>query len=97
MKKIDVKIGKDGEIKRNQGVFEGWGSSLCWWANRVGYSDVLAQKAAELFYGKDGLGLNIMRYNIGGGDDPTHTHITRTDSEVPSFTGTGVSSGSSGV
>ena len=20
----------------NDGVFEGWGTSLCWWANRVG-------------------------------------------------------------
>ena len=69
----------------NGGVFEGWGSSLCWWANRVGYSDVLAQQAAELFYGEKGLSLNIMRYNIGGGDDPTHTHITRTDSEVPGW------------
>ena len=31
----------------NDGKFEGWGTSLCWWANRVGYSDSLAQKAAE--------------------------------------------------
>ncbi len=69
----------------NDGVFEGWGTSLCWWANRLGYSDVLAQKAADLFYGDDGLRLNIMRYNIGGGDDPTHTHITRTDSAVPGW------------
>ena len=67
------------------GVFEGWGTSLCWWANRLGYSDTLAQQAADLFYGNDGLRLNIMRYNIGGGDDPTHSHITRTDSEVPGW------------
>ena len=31
----------------NGGVFEGWGTSLCWWANRVGYSETLAQLAAE--------------------------------------------------
>lgn len=66
-------------------VFEGWGTSLCWWANRLGYSDVLAQKSADLFFGDDGLRLNIMRYNIGGGDDPSHNHITRTDSEVPGW------------
>jgi O-glycosyl hydrolase len=70
----------------NGGRFEGWGTSLCWWANRIGYSDVLAEKAATLFYDQEqGLGLNIGRYNIGGGDDPSHNHILRTDSEVPGY------------
>ena len=57
----------------NGGKFEGWGTSLCWWANRIGYSDTLAQQAAETFFSTDGLGLNIARFNIGGGDDPSHT------------------------
>ena len=71
----------------NNGEFEGWGTSLCWWANRLGYSDSLAEQAAVLFFNKEtGLGMNIARYNIGGGDDPTHTHITRTDSKMPGFT-----------
>ncbi len=70
----------------NNGEFEGWGTSLCWWANRIGYSDSLAQQAADVFYGDDGLRLNIARFNIGGGDDPTHTHITRTDSNMPGYT-----------
>ncbi len=65
--------------------FEGWGTSLCWWAHRLGFDDELSQKAADLFYSKNGLGLNIMRYNIGGGDDPTHNHITRTDSKIPGW------------
>lgn len=69
----------------NDGKFQGWGTSLCWWANRLGYSDTLAQLSADLFYGDDGLRMNIMRYNIGGGDDPTHKHITRTDSAVPGW------------
>ena len=70
----------------NNGKFEGWGTSLCWWANRIGYSDVLSQKAAELLFDAEiGLGMNIARYNIGGGDDPTHRHITRTDSMMPGF------------
>ena len=70
----------------NGGVFEGWGTSLCWWANRLGYSDTLAQLAAEAFCDPEkGLGLNILRYNIGGGDDPSHDHITRTDSMMPGF------------
>ena len=70
----------------NGGIFEGWGTSLCWWANRVGYSDSLAQQAADLFYGENGLRLNIARFNIGGGDDPSHDHITRTDSNMPGYT-----------
>ena len=70
----------------NGGVFEGWGTSLCWWANRVGYSERLTQIAAEAVCDPvKGLGLNILRYNIGGGDDPTHDHITRTDSMMPGF------------
>ncbi len=69
----------------NNGIFQGWGTSLCWWANRLGYSDFLTQKSAELFFGDNGLRLNIMRYNIGGGDNPTHKHITRTDSMIPGW------------
>ncbi len=70
----------------NGGSFEGWGTSFCWWANRLGYSDSLAKQVAEKFYSKEqGLGLNIIRYNIGGGDNPNHNHITRTDSEVPGY------------
>nr|MCR4744004.1 xylosidase/arabinofuranosidase [Lachnospiraceae bacterium] len=51
------------------GEFQGWGTSLCWWANRIGYSDKLTEKAADAFYGDGGLRMNIGRYNIGGGDN----------------------------
>lgn len=83
MKKISVNF-KNPSVT-NGGKFQGWGTSLCWWANRVGYSPVLTEKSAKLFFSKDGLNLNIMRYNIGGGDDPAHKHITRTDSIVPGW------------
>ena len=69
----------------NNGIFEGWGTSLCWWANRLGSSEKLIRDSARLFFSPEGLGLNIMRYNIGGGDDPTHNHIKRTDSEIPGW------------
>ena len=69
----------------NNGEFQGWGTSLCWWANRLGYSEKLTQQAADAFFSEDGLGLDIARYNLGGGDDPTHNHITRSDSKVPSY------------
>ena len=68
------------------GEFQGFGTSLCWWANRVGYSDALTEQATEAFYNKDtGLGMTIGRYNIGGGDAPDHDHITRSDSKVPGY------------
>lgn len=83
---VQVKVSMENAIMTNGGKWEGWGTSLCWWANRIGYHEVLTQKAADLFFDKDkGLGLNIMRYNVGGGDDPTHHHITRTDSDVPGW------------
>lgn len=81
-----VTVSPNNTYEINKGIFEGWGTSLCWWANRVGYSDSLAQKTAETFYGDNGLRLNIARFNIGGGDDPSHTHITRTDSNMPGYT-----------
>ena len=43
------------------GEFEGWGTSLCWWANRIGYSDAMTEKAAEVFFSDKGLDMNIGR------------------------------------
>ena len=50
------------------GEFEGWGTSLCWWANRLGYDETLTQEAARVFFSDEGLDMNIGRYNVGGGD-----------------------------
>ncbi len=80
-----VNLDPSNALTFNGGRFEGWGTSLCWWANRVGYDDTLTQKAAALFYGDDGLSLDIARYNIGGGDNPEHDHITRSDSKIPGY------------
>ena len=81
-----IKVSIDNAIQTNNCCWEGWGTSLCWWANRLGYNETLTQKSADLFFdAQKGLGLNIMRYNVGGGDDPTHHHITRTDSDVPGW------------
>ncbi len=78
-------ISKNNASKTNNGIFEGWGTSLCWWAHRIGFSKKLTDDSARLFFSPEGLHLNIMRYNIGGGDDPTHNHIERTDSEIPGW------------
>jgi O-glycosyl hydrolase len=54
-----------------QAAFEGWGTSLVWFANATGsYPPAVREKLADLVFGKDGLALNIARYNIGGGNAP---------------------------
>ncbi|UUU23680.1 RICIN domain-containing protein [Streptomyces sp. DSM 40750] len=51
--------------------FEGWGTSLVWFANATGdYPPEIREKLADLLFGKNGLNLNIARYNIGGGNAP---------------------------
>lgn len=62
-----------------RGVWEGWGASLAWWANGIGDS-AYAATYEDLFFTRDtvsfagralpGLGLNIVRYNVGGGGRP---------------------------
>lgn len=55
-------------------TFEGWGTSLAWWANVVGgYPDANRNDYIDKFFDPvHGLGLNIARYNIGGGENPQH-------------------------
>jgi O-glycosyl hydrolase len=68
-------------VKVNTGVhhqtFEGWGTSLCWWANHVGGWGATGRNAVvdAVVDPVAGLGYNVFRYNIGGGDDPTHHHM----------------------
>jgi O-glycosyl hydrolase len=51
--------------------FEGWGTSLVWFANATGdYPKEIREKLADLLFDDDGLALNIARYNIGGGNAP---------------------------
>lgn len=52
-------------------TIEGWGVSLCWWANMCGkWSDEKIDELVDWLVSPDGLNYNIFRYNIGGGDDP---------------------------
>jgi galactan endo-1,6-beta-galactosidase len=54
------------------GTWDGWGVSLCWWANVFGTRDDLADLLFTTNYTvlngltMPGLGLNIARYNAGG-------------------------------
>ncbi|MBO0721651.1 MAG: RICIN domain-containing protein [Blastocatellia bacterium] len=54
--------------------FEGWGTSLAWWANVVGgFPEPDRSNITRMFFDPvTGLGLNIVRYNIGGGENPAH-------------------------
>ena len=81
------------------GEFEGWGTSLCWWANRIGYSEALTSQAADLFFSENGLNMNIGRYNVGGGDAPheieevpvnekAQFYDLETDGRTPEYAGT---------
>lgn len=59
------------------GAFDGWGTSICWWGHHLGENltdEQLDAMVKALYDEEEGLGLNIARYNIGGGDDPEHHH-----------------------
>lgn len=65
MKKADMTIIVKPYVEYQ--TVNGFGASACWWAQLTGDSPY-AEDAAKALYSKDGLGLNIYRYNIGGGE-----------------------------
>jgi O-glycosyl hydrolase len=77
-------------IKINPSVrhqtFEGWGTSLCWWANHVGgWSEAKRNAVVDAVVDPaNGLGYNVFRYNIGGGENPAHEHMGQYK-EMPGF------------
>lgn len=57
--------------------FDGWGVSLCWWANMCGeWSDSKIDQIVDWLVSPTGLNFSIFRYNIGGGDDPLNRNCT---------------------
>lgn len=62
--------------------FQGWGVSLCWWANVVGgYTN--RDEYADLVFKT--LELNTVRYNIGGGENPNGPGAMQFRAMVPGF------------
>ncbi len=56
-----------------QQTIEGWGVSLCWWANMCGkWDEDKIDDLVDMLSSPDKLNYNIFRYNIGGGDQPSH-------------------------
>lgn len=74
--KIDFKSAKEMQ------TIKGFGTSACWWSQYC--KGQAAEEISELLYGNSGLGLNIYRYNVGGGTDENNCRVAnpwrRTDS-----------------
>ena len=49
----------------------GFGTSACWWSHMINDDGTRTDLLKQL-YSKDGLRLNIYRYNVGGGVNPEH-------------------------
>ena len=68
---VEAKVVLPLDPARTQGVWEGWGVSLCWWANVFGdrddIADLLFTTKETSFAGETlpGLGMTIARYNAG--------------------------------
>ncbi|KAI8923833.1 glycoside hydrolase superfamily [Entophlyctis helioformis] len=71
--------------------YEGWGTSLCWWANFAGALDRCKfKKLMDLLFSRTkypSLGLNIVRYNIGGSPPTTWDGFTPSDKLLGRFRG----------
>jgi O-glycosyl hydrolase len=67
-------------------TFEGWGTSLAWWAYQIGgWSASKRNQLVDLIVDPvAGLGYNVFRYKIGGGDAPGHKHMDA-NRQMPGF------------
>lgn len=67
-----------------QQEFNGWGTSAAWWAQMIDDEEERTYIAKQL-YSKEGLGLNIYRYNIGAGVNPERNRIGQVSRRTESF------------
>lgn len=67
-------------------TFESFGTSAAWWAQTIDDDDTAREIAKMLYDDEEGLGLDIFRYNIGGGEaDNPDTRIWNTTRRTESF------------
>ncbi len=75
--------------RRTYQTVEGWGTSLAWWAESTGgwsSADARDKLAKSLFSLEDGLGLNVVRYDIGAASPLDVCRLAqRTGAAVPTF------------
>ena len=62
--------------------YQGWGTSLCWWANVCGG---YANRTNYCQLAFTTLKLNIVRYNIGGGENPGIPNTLQYRAKIPGF------------
>lgn len=75
------------KLEQSYDHFEGWGTSLAWWANNMGEwkDQAKVDEVMDLVFDPaKGLGLNIVRYNIGGEENPEMKAL-RPGGDVPGF------------
>ena len=66
-------------------TLEGWGVSLAWWANVAGsWSDAKIDTLCTWLTSPTGLNMNVFRFNIAGGENPSHTHM-RVDATLQGY------------
>jgi hypothetical protein len=67
-------------------TFKGWGTSLCWFANMAGaWPDAKIDTLCGWITSPDELNMNVFRYNVGGGDAPSHHHMRVDGGAIPGF------------
>lgn len=96
MEKLEIEI----DAQKREQKWEGFGTSLMWWANAFkGFDEIPAtawgkangcqnrydELMALLFDPKNGLGINIVRYNVGGGDCEELDFINRSGAKIPGY------------
>ena len=66
--------------------WKGWGISLAWWANYVGdWDEASVNEISNWITSPDELNMNVFRYNIGGGDNPAHSHMRKDGADIPGY------------
>lgn len=67
-------------------TMKGWGGSLCWWANMAGgFSESKVNEICTWITSPDELNMNVFRFNIGGGDNPSHNHLRTDGGNMPGY------------
>lgn len=67
-------------------TFRSFGTSICWWAQTIEDEKLRDDIAKALFSDTEGLGLDVIRYNVGGGEaDNPHTRIWDRTRRTESF------------
>ena len=62
-------------------TFRSFGTSICWWAQTIEDEKLRDDIAKALFSDTEGLGLDVIRYNVGGGEADNPIRESGTEQE----------------